>query len=390
MKKLASSCQIILTLVILAVLSAPSAMWADEGPAHKTYQTRPIQLGTTGGNINDSSAAFCCSGTLGSLVQNAATQFILSNNHVLARTNQAAIGEDIIQPGLIDQDPVCSKDATDGVADLFAFVKISFKNGTTNTVDAAIAQARTGAVDMGGSILDIRQVSSFAVIPALEMAVKKSGRTTGLTTGKIKSNNVTADVLYSKQCGVGSQKARFVNQISITSETSFSKGGDSGSLVVEDVATCPRAVGLLFAGSSSITLANPISDVLSAFGVSMVGCSGGSASQEKSLFRRVVAWLFPTASAEGPPGNPGPPVDPADLAKAIQVKEKHEEALLGIPGVVGVGVGLSDVVPGEVVIEIYHTEELKAALPTELEGVPVQTVETEPFVAFGKSCGEAL
>jgi hypothetical protein len=90
------------------------------------------------------------------------------------------------------------------------------------------------------------------------MGVKKSGRTTGLTTGTITAVNVTVDVTYSTQCGIGSQKARFVNQIAI-GPGGFSAGGDSGSLIVEDVATCPRAVGLLFAGSSTITIANPIS-----------------------------------------------------------------------------------------------------------------------------------
>jgi len=87
------------TFVVLATLFAPPVMWADNGPNHQVRQTRPIQLGTTGGNINDRSAAFCCSGTLGALVQNATTQFILSNNHVLARTNRAAIGEDT-EPGM--------------------------------------------------------------------------------------------------------------------------------------------------------------------------------------------------------------------------------------------------------------------------------------------------
>ena len=66
------------------------------------YQTRNIHFGVSGGNINDISRRFCCSGTLGWLVSNGATQFILSNNHVLARADQAAAGEDISQPGLID------------------------------------------------------------------------------------------------------------------------------------------------------------------------------------------------------------------------------------------------------------------------------------------------
>lgn len=386
MKRLADARQIILTLVVLAAWSIPLGVWADMGPAHQVFQTRPIQLGTTGGNIEDSSKAFCCSGTLGSLVQNGAgTQYILSNNHVLARTNRATLGEDIIQPGLIDQNPVCFKDTNDAVADLSAFKTISFKAGTTNTIDAAIAQVRSGAVDPGGSILDIGQVSSSTVAPALGMGVMKSGRTTGLTKGMITAINVTVDVLYWKQCGIGSRKARFVHQMAI-GPGGFSGGGDSGSLIVEDVATCPRAVGLLFAGSDTITIANPISDVLSAFGVSMVGCPS-SASQEKSPFRKIMARLLPTAGA-----SPGPPVDPAAIVAASQAKERHEQALLSIQGVVGAGIGLSDVIPGQVVIELYverDTAEVRRLLPAQLDSIPIQIVETGPIVAFGGSCGEA-
>ena len=52
---------------------------------YQQTQARPISLGTSGGNVNDISHAFCCSGTLGSLVTKGGTQYILSNNHVLAR-----------------------------------------------------------------------------------------------------------------------------------------------------------------------------------------------------------------------------------------------------------------------------------------------------------------
>ena len=49
------------------------------------------------------------------------------------------------------------------------------------------------------------------------------------------------------------------------------KGGDSGSLMVEDVTSNPRAVGLLFAGSNSLAVANPIDQVLSFLNGTMVG-----------------------------------------------------------------------------------------------------------------------
>jgi hypothetical protein len=58
------------------------------------------------------------------------------------------------------------------------------------------------------------------------------------------------------------------------SRSSFLNSGDSGSLMVEDVATSPRAVGLLYAGSSTSAIANPIGQVLQFIGSKL----GGSAS----------------------------------------------------------------------------------------------------------------
>jgi hypothetical protein len=118
--------------------------------------------------------------------------------------------------------------------------------------------------------------------------------------------------------------------------------------MVEDVATNPRAVGLLFAGSSSIAIANPINDVLNHFGVSMVG---GVASASAS-----VAESGP-ASARG-------------LARAIAIQERHGRELLAVPGAVGhaVGVGNSPVI--EILVQ-QLTPRSQALAPRQLEGVPV-------------------
>ena len=237
---------------LLGVAALQSLVWADTGALHQTEQARPIELGTSGGNINDISELFCCGGTLGSLVQDASgTQYILSNNHILANTNSAALGEDIIQPGLIDQN--CFQDPNDVVANLSGFIEIKFSKGRKipkNKVDAAIAQVVTGAVQTAGSILDISTVSANTVAAFPDQPVQKSGRTTGYTIGTVEAVDVTADVGYSKECGGPPiQVARFVNQIRITAdEGEFSAGGDSGALVVESGAVdptdgLPRAVG---------------------------------------------------------------------------------------------------------------------------------------------------
>lgn len=362
-------------------LSLISATWADSGPTHRDEQQFPIQLGTSGGNINDSSKAFCYGGTLGALVEDAiGNQYILSNNHVLARTNLATIGEDIIQPGLIDQNPTCFKDTTDIVADLSAVIPILFKTkGTTppNSVDAAIARVRAGKIDPTGFIIDIGTLSSDTVAPSLHMAVKKSGRTTGLTNGSITAVNATIDVSY------GSGKtARFINQI-VVGSGNFIAGGDSGSLMVEDGVPSPRAVGLLFAGGSNTAIANPIDDVLNAFGVSMVG-SGPSAS----IMGKILAWAktilsvpeIKAANAQLPPQASQAAVD-----AVRRVKERHEGKLLAIPGVIGVGVGVSEKTSRQAAIEIYVKEageSLHRALPNSLDGIEVKIIETGEIRAY--------
>src|SRR5262250_3343806 len=80
-----------------AILGAPLLVQAAN-----PYQSRNMHFGVSGGNVNDITSAFCCSGTLGSLVHASTTQYILSNNHILARQDQATPGEDISQPGLVD------------------------------------------------------------------------------------------------------------------------------------------------------------------------------------------------------------------------------------------------------------------------------------------------
>jgi hypothetical protein len=365
----------------IIALSLITATWADSGPAQRDEQQFPIQLGTSGGNINDSSKAFCSGGTLGALVEDGGgKQYILSNNHVLARTNLATIGEDIIQPGLIDQIPTCSKDTTDIVADLSAFIPILFKTKGTmppNTVDAAIAQARAGYVDPTGFIIDIGTLSSDTVAPSLRMAVKKSGRTTGLTTGNITAVNATIDVSY------GSGKtARFINQI-VVGSGNFIASGDSGSLMVEDGVPSPRAVGLLFAGGSNTAIANPIDDVLNAFGVSMVG-SGPSAS----IMGKILAWaktILSVAEIQAANAQLPPQASQAAVDAVRRVKERHEGRLLAIPGVIGVGVGVSEKTSRQAAIEIYVKEageSLHRILPKSLDGVEVKIIETGEIRAY--------
>src|SRR4029453_18562862 len=366
---------------IIAFCLIPLATWADSGPAHRVDQRFPIQLGTHGKKINDSSKGFFYGGTPGALVEDGSgNQYILSNNHVLARTNAAATGEGIVQPGLIDQSPACFKDNTDIVANLSEFIPILFKTKGTmppNAVDAAIARVRADYVYSTGTILDIGTLSSDTVEPILGMAVKKSGRTTGLTRGTISAIDVTVDIFY----GSG-KSARFTNQTMVT-PGGFIAAGDSGSLMVEDVDVNPHAVGLLFAGSSTTAIANPIDDVLKSFGVSMVG-SGPSAS----VIGKILAWakkLLSVTESQAANAQLPPQASQTAVDAVRRVKERHEGRLLAIPGVIWVGVGVSEKAIRQAAIEVYviqETDSLKQALPKSLDGVEVKTIETGEIHAY--------
>jgi hypothetical protein len=77
---------------------------------------------------------------------------------------------------------------------------------------------------------------------------------------------------YSTECADSSFTKTFTGQIIVRNRRSgFLNSGDSGSLMVEDVATNPRAVGLLYAGSSTTAVAQPIGTVLMQLNVAMVG-----------------------------------------------------------------------------------------------------------------------
>lgn len=371
-----------ITGVLALVLSfglAPIPSGADAGTDHQQEQLRPVPLGTSGGNELDASRTFCCGGTLGALVRDAdGTHYVLSNNHVLARTNSASPGEAVIQPGLIDV--ACRPDPGQRVGTLSRFVPILF-DGAPNRVDAAIAATLSGAVDPGGAILDIGTPAPEVVAPALGMAVQKSGRTTGHTFGSIEAISVTVDVAYGKRCGQGRQIARFVDQILVT-PGSFSAGGDSGSLVLEAGAAAPRAVGLLFAGGDAHTLANPIADVLTSLCVGMPGAS---------------SYPDPSACAVGdggggggggsgggpPPGrgrNRGDTV--RGLERAASVQAAHQDRLLALDGVVGVGISADR---GTAVLEVYvgvPSARLERQLPEALDGVGIRPVVTGSFEAF--------
>ena len=142
-------------------------------PTPNPYQTRNQHLGVSGGNVNDITNSFCCSGTLGSLVTAGGTQYILSNNHVLARQDQAVAGEDISQPGLIDNG---CRPATI-VADYTKAVPLG------NNVDCALAGLVPGQMDSTGYIEGIGTISSVVKAPSVGLGVAEERAYDGNANG---------------------------------------------------------------------------------------------------------------------------------------------------------------------------------------------------------------
>lgn len=361
MKRLTRSSRYLILPLALFLLTISPSLFADGGANHRVQTNN---YGVSGGNINDRTNRFCCSGTLGALVKdNNNVQYILSNNHVLARSDQGAVGDDVSQPGLIDNN--CATPRI--VADLVNWPRLGSSN-----VDAAMATLRSGTMRTDGFIEDIGIPCATPATATVNMSVAKSGRTTGFTTGSVQSVNTNVSVQYTAQCGGGRRfTVSYTNQIVVTPGT-FSAGGDSGSLIVTNDSN-HRPVGLLFAGSSSSTIANPIGQVLSQLGTAL----GGG---------RTVSFVgsncTTTTSAAGRVSDQGPSSDAVEFA--TQAMRGRERAIMSRAGVIGMGVGTADENTGEAVIVVYVDITAKASpsLPRRINGVRVKRVFTEPFIAY--------
>jgi hypothetical protein len=329
---------------------------ADGGSNHRA---RNLHFGVSGGNVKDISRRFCCSGTLGSLVQANGNQYILSNNHVLGLAGRASAGDDISQPGLIDNN--CA--VATPVADFTVAPALS------SGVDAAIALLRPGQMDSTGFIEDIGTISNVVKTPTINLSVAKSGRTSGFTTGSISSVNSTVSVRYPKQCGGGGGTLfTFTNQV-VVGGSGFSAGGDSGSLIVTDDA-CHQPVALLFAGSSTSTIGNPAGQVLNRLSTSLGGSTvsfvGGSCG---------TALVFePDVTGPGE----------SEILFATEAMKSREQELMSLPGVIGVGVGANSADPSRATIVVYVDVNAgsNVRLPKRISGVRVKKVYTEQFVAY--------
>lgn len=357
-------------------------------PGNQNAQSGAIELGTAGANMKDTTTSgntiTCCSGTLGSLVTRAGAFFILSNNHVLARSDAAAAGEAIIQPATC---PPSSRT----VANLSAFYNL--QTGTAPKIDAAIAQIVSGNVDTSGNILYLGASAdaSGAPVPgsphggsgiaaSVSMPVAKSGASTGLTCSTVLATAVNTSVQYNSACGStsGGFSVTYTNQVDIAGG-SFSASGDSGSLIVSQSTADP--VALLYAGSDTDTVGNPVSAVLNFF------ASGGNAmtfgDPTTHPAHQVIGCTLPIKPASATT-QAAVSVSPQSLQQASTARDAHAPDLLAHPEVQALGVGASRDNPHESAILFFVTKgQPLTNLPAQVDGIRTRIVEGDLFARRG-------
>ena len=245
-----------------AYATAAAGAPANDDDPRRSFP-RPVPIGVSTGQVD------VTAGTIGARVTTGDRVFALSNNHVFANRNRAGVGDLILQPGRVDG----GTDPTDAIGVLHDFEPIRFCQPfpicPANEIDAAIAATTPNELGNATPGNGYGSPRTEPLEARLGLAVQKYGRTTGHTRSRITGINATINV------GFGDGTARFSGQI-VVAGGDFSGPGDSGSLIVADGrgANDRRPVGLLFAGSPTTTLANPIGSVLDRFGVRIDGATG--------------------------------------------------------------------------------------------------------------------
>jgi hypothetical protein len=233
---------------------------SSPAPDDLQRRVRPLRPGLSVAHLD------VTAGTLGGFVRLSGEAGILSNNHVLAASGAARIGDPVVQPG-----PADGGTPADRVATLSAFEGLTAVRA--NLVDAAVATLDPGVEAEPGDLPGGPLAGPIPGGPDIEPdeLVEKVGRTTGHTHGRITAVEVDG-VAVEYDAGI----YRFDDQIEIAGRAgAFSQGGDSGSVIWRSRDRAPLC--LLFAGSSTggdggagVTYANPLSTVLAVLGAEWV------------------------------------------------------------------------------------------------------------------------
>lgn len=379
---------------------------------NQAAQTGAVELGSSGGNDNDFDTyqdtngqqyvADCCGGTLGALVQNSSgNQYILSNNHVLAESDQGKVGDAIDQPGMIDDGCVPLSHAGSTLRPVGTLKYVVPLASKTTDVDAALAAVSPGAVDPSGKILQLAspvhpaatdsrlgaaapvagdgEVLTASNLNGLRLA--KSGRTTGLTCSTVAAVDLSVKVDYYKDCAETQPYYTkiYTGQIGIAGDR-FSDSGDSGALVVD--ASNAEPVGLFFAGGTDgrghgLSIANPIGEVLREL--------GAQAGSDLSIVGTTTPHPVACVQYDSKTGPIVAPVAPTMRERAAFVAQTAGAALVNpANGVLAVRGGGSLDDPGAPSIVVYVSSlQAAAKVPSTVDGLRTMVIVADASALAG-------
>lgn len=282
-------------------------------------------------------------GTLGAFVEMlrgpAGVRYLLSNNHVLADEDRARKGDLVLQPGRADG----GRAPTDAIAHFERAVRLKRAG---NLVDAALARVDDGVVIDASAVRGLgRLLEARTEALAPGDPVAKLGRTTGLTRGVVSAIEVDRVIV-----GYDQGERRFDDQVEISpaGRVPFSRGGDSGSLIVDGGR---HAAALLFAGNDAdTTYASPIAAVLAALRVRLISGeapgaalppagSKSSAARAHAAARREAHAVFSahgTVAGVGMTRVDGRPALKVNFKAPPRARARMPKRIAGLPVVVAV------------------------------------------------------
>ncbi|MCP4428565.1 MAG: hypothetical protein GY803_29115 [Chloroflexi bacterium] len=245
---------------------------AEMTPMVDTGRYSPLKGGISIGPCR-AVGGFIYVGTLGCMVTDNETDdpMMLTNFHVACVDENWSVGDTMAQPSRVDGG-VCP-------ADIVGQLQRAQVNAA---VDAAVI--RYDDESRRDHICEIEEIEAVngAEEAVVGMAVRKRGRTTGLTYGVVDSVSLTVPIDYGHGIGVVTLRNQIGIEVDLAQSSMFGTNGDSGSVVVDDN---NNVVGLYFAGSSDGTygVANHIEAVLDAMNVSI--CAPPDIIPPKSILK---------------------------------------------------------------------------------------------------------
>jgi hypothetical protein len=361
----------------------------------------PVKLGSSGSNVDaiclTPAPGFCFGGTLGSLVTGGGKTYVLSNNHVLGLSDGGANGQGVTQPGVIETN--CSTTGTITVANVSNIINLQTQPIPAFPVDVTTAQIINGQVDPNDNILELGTLSMVNGVqvpqPAPPVAgsgmaatvgqlLAKSGRTTGLTCATVEAIDASMiEVGYSIGCATTTSfNVTYNDEVvvgNMTNGQNFIGDGDSGSLAV-DAATA-QPVALMFAGSDTDAVGNPVGDVLNALKSTTGGATftfvGGGAHTVPGCSLPGLSSVTVTQQSAA--------TLPAGTAQRGQAAAaSYSTQIMNTPGVSAYGGGGSLDAPQEPAVMIVVAPGAShAGIPATIDGVRTRLIESNSPTAHG-------